>query len=202
MMCAYLLRDEHHAKHGRLYMASERFFDRILSWYRTSLHWALDNPVLILTILVLTVALNVAVIWKIPTGFFPQQDTGSLAGGVQGPQDSSFPAMNDSIQRLEAVIQKDPAVENVIASQAGRAPPTPGIYLSPSNRSTNAKSARPTSSIACVPSSTPFLWPPLSCRLPRTSASADVRATHCTNTPFRPTTFLILLPGDPKSSPR
>ncbi|MGA2813170.1 MAG: efflux RND transporter permease subunit, partial [Candidatus Acidiferrum sp.] len=120
MMCAYLLRDEHHAKHGRLYMASERFFDRILSWYRTSLHWALDNPVLILTILVLTVALNVAVIWKIPTGFFPQQDTGSLAGGVQGPQDSSFPAMNDSIQRLEAVIQKDPAVENVIAFTGGQ----------------------------------------------------------------------------------
>jgi multidrug efflux pump len=119
MMCAYLLRDEQHAKHGRLYMATERFFDRVLSWYRTSLHWALDNPVLILTILILTVALNVAVIMKIPTGFFPQQDTGSLAGGVQGPQDSSYPAMNDSIQRLEAVIQKDPAVQNVIAFTGG-----------------------------------------------------------------------------------
>jgi multidrug efflux pump len=119
MMCAYLLRDEQHAKHGRLYMATERFFDRVLSWYRTSLHWALDNPILILTILILTVALNVAVIMKIPTGFFPQQDTGSLAGGVQGPQDSSYPAMNDSIQRLEAVIQKDPAVQNVIAFTGG-----------------------------------------------------------------------------------
>ncbi len=119
MMCAYLLRDEQHAKHGRVYMATERFFDRVLSWYRTSLHWALDNPILILTILILTVALNVAVIMKIPTGFFPQQDTGSLAGGVQGPQDSSYPAMNDSIQRLEAVIQKDPAVQNVIAFTGG-----------------------------------------------------------------------------------
>jgi len=119
MMCAYLLRDEHSQKHGRLYMASERVFDRILSWYSTSLKWALHNWILILTILVLTIGLNVALIIKIPTGFFPQQDTGSLAGGVQGPQDSSFPAMNDSIQRLEAVIQKDPAVQNVIAFTGG-----------------------------------------------------------------------------------
>ena len=119
MMCAYLLRNEHSQKHGRLYMASERVFDRILSWYSSSLKWALHNWVLILAILVLTIGLNIALILKIPTGFFPQQDTGSLAGGVQGPQDSSFPAMNDSIQRLEAVIQADPAVENVIAFTGG-----------------------------------------------------------------------------------
>src|SRR5271165_6847794 len=100
MMCAYLLRDEHSRKHGRLYMATERFFERLLSWYRTSLHWALDNSVLTLTVLLLTIALNVVLVIKIPKGFFPQQDTGTLGGGVQGPQDSSFPAMNDSIRKL------------------------------------------------------------------------------------------------------
>jgi multidrug efflux pump len=119
MMCAYLLRDEHSKKHGRLYMLTERFFERILSVYSTSLKWALANPALILTILFLTIGLNVALIMKIPTGFFPQQDTGALGGGVQGPQDSSFPAMNDAIQRIEAVIQKDSAVQNVIAFTGG-----------------------------------------------------------------------------------
>jgi multidrug efflux pump len=119
MMCAYLLRHEDSNKHGRMYMATERFFDRVWALYRVTLRWALDNPVLILTILFLTIALNVVLIVRIPKGFFPQQDTGALAGGVQGPQDSSFPAMNDSVQRLEAVIQKDPAVENVIAFTGG-----------------------------------------------------------------------------------
>jgi multidrug efflux pump len=119
MMCAYLLRDEHSKKHGRLYMVTERAFERILSWYRVSLHWALENPWLILVTLILTIGLNWVVILKIQKGFFPQQDTGSLAGGVQGPQDSSFPAMNDSIQKLEAVIQKDPAVQNVMAFTGG-----------------------------------------------------------------------------------
>jgi multidrug efflux pump len=119
MMCAYLLRDEHSRPHGRIYMATERIFERVLSLYRYTLHWVLDNSVLTLTVLLLTIALNVVTVIKIPKGFFPQQDTGSLAGGVQGPQDSSFPVMNDSIQRIEGVIQKDPAVQNVIGFTGG-----------------------------------------------------------------------------------
>ncbi len=119
MMCAYLLRAQHSQKHGRMYMATERMFERVLSWYRSSLHWVLDNPVLTLTVLFLTVALNVALVIKIPKGFFPQQDTGTLGGGVQGPQDSSFPAMNDSIKRIVDVIKSDPAVQNVIAFTGG-----------------------------------------------------------------------------------
>jgi multidrug efflux pump len=119
MMCAYLLRDERKKKHSRVYMVMERFFDRMLSWYRGSLHWVLDNSFLTLTVLFLTVALNVALVMKIPKGFFPQQDTGAMGGAVQGPQDSSFPAMNDAIQKIEAVIKKDPAVDNVIAFTGG-----------------------------------------------------------------------------------
>jgi multidrug efflux pump len=120
MMCAYLLKNEHERKHGRIYMASERFFDWILSLYRRSLHWVLENPGLTLTVLLLTIALNVVLVIKIPKGFFPPQDTGALAGGVQGPQDSSFPAMNSSIIQLAQVIKSDPAVQNVIAFTGGQ----------------------------------------------------------------------------------
>ena len=119
MMCAYLLRDERSTKHGRAYMASEWVFERILAGYRYSLHWVLDNSVLILTVLVLTIALNVVIVYKIPKGFFPQQDVGTLGGSVQGPQDSSFPAMNDAVQKLGAVIVKDSAVQNVIVFTGG-----------------------------------------------------------------------------------
>jgi multidrug efflux pump len=119
MMCAYLLRNEHKQKHGRIYMASEKFFDGALAGYRRSLHWVLDNPALTLTVLFLTIALNVVLVYKIPKGFFPQQDTGTLGGAMQGPQDSSFPVMNDSIQQIEAVINKDPAVQNVMGFTGG-----------------------------------------------------------------------------------
>jgi multidrug efflux pump len=131
MMCAYLLRDERSKKHGRLYTASEKVFEWMLLGYRHSLHWVLDNSVLTLTVLLLTILLNVAIVFKIPKGFFPQQDTGAIAGAVQGPQDASFPSMNDSVQKLEAVIYKDPAVDNVIAfTGGGGATNTGNIFIS------------------------------------------------------------------------
>jgi multidrug efflux pump len=119
MMCAYLLKPERPEGHGRLYNATEKGFDWILNLYRKTLHWVLDHPLLTLAVLFLTIALNVVVIMKIPKGFFPVEDTGALSGAVQGPQDSSFPAMDSAIQQIGAVIKKDPAVANVIAFTGG-----------------------------------------------------------------------------------
>jgi multidrug efflux pump len=119
MMCAYLLKDERNKKRGRMYQWSEKFFAWMLSTYRRSLIWVLDNSVLMLVVLLLTVALNVVLIMRIPKGFFPQQDTGAIGGGLQGPQDASFPLMNDSIKQIVGVIKSDPAVANVIAFTGG-----------------------------------------------------------------------------------
>jgi len=130
MMCALLLKNEREQKHGRIYQANERAFDWVLSKYRSSLHWVLDHPGLTLTVLFLTIALNVLLIITIPKGFFPQQDTGAITGGMQGPQDASFPAMNDSIQQIVGVIRNDPAVANVIAFTGGGGATNTGfIYI-------------------------------------------------------------------------
>jgi multidrug efflux pump len=116
MMCAHILKPhKQDERHNFLYRASERGFERLLSGYRHSLLWALDNSALMLIVLALTVALNVVLVLKIPKGFFPQQDTGVLVGGVQGPQDASFPEMDNSVRQLVNVIVHDPAVANVNA---------------------------------------------------------------------------------------
>src|SRR5208283_4367548 len=130
MMCAYLLRDERAEKHGRIYMANEKFFDWVLLLYRRSLHWVLDNPTFTLVVLFLIIALNVVLIVKIPKGFFPVVDTGAIAGGVQGPQDSSFLAMDNALQQIVGVIKNDPAVENMIAFTGGGGATNSGfIYI-------------------------------------------------------------------------
>jgi len=130
MMCAYFLRSERAEKHGRMYAASEKFFDWVLSLYRDSLHWVLDHPMLTLSVLFVTIALNVVLIVKIPKGFFPVEDTGSITGSVRGPQDSSFPAMDGSIRQIGAVIKNDPAVANVIAfTGGGGATNTGSLYI-------------------------------------------------------------------------
>ena len=119
MMCAFLLRDERAAAHGRLYMASEKAFDRVLAWYRGSLRWVLEHPLPTLIVLFLTIAFNVLLIIKIPKGFFPVEDTGAISGALRGAQDSSFPSMNSAMQVVAGIIKKDPAVANVISFAGG-----------------------------------------------------------------------------------
>jgi multidrug efflux pump len=130
MMCAVLLRDEHTQKHGKLYAWNERTFNALVSFYTRTLRHVLDHPVMTLVVLGITIALNVVLIVKLPKGFFPVQDTGALSGGMQGPQDASFSSMNDSLQKIVAVIKQDPGVDNVIAFTGGSgATNTGNIYI-------------------------------------------------------------------------
>jgi len=119
MMCAFLLKDEREIKHGRIFKASEKGFEWLLTVYSRSLTWVLRNPGLMLTVLLLTIGLNFYLIGVIPKGFFPQQDTGAMMGMVQGPQDASFPVMDNSVRQLVRVIKADPAVAHVNAYTGG-----------------------------------------------------------------------------------
>ena len=120
MMCAYLLKDERTVKHGRAYRISEKGIYVDASPPTAALSaWVLKHPWPVFVVLLLTIALNFYPHRIIPKGFFPQQDTGAITGGVQGPQDASFAVMNNSILQLVNVIKADPAVANVIAYTGG-----------------------------------------------------------------------------------
>src|SRR5436190_11250318 len=115
-MCAKFLRPENERRHGRLYRASEKVFDGILSGYRGSLGWVLDHPLLMLGVTLGTACLSVYLYVVVPKGFFPQQDTGRLTGNVRVPPDVSFAVGSEKLQEFARIIQADPAVENVGAS--------------------------------------------------------------------------------------
>jgi multidrug efflux pump len=133
MMCAYLLKDERTIKHGRAYQISERGFTWMVSVYSRSLKWVLEHPTPMLILLLLTIALNFYLIDIIPKGFFPQQDTGVITGNARGPQDASFPVMDNSILQIEKVIQADPAVANVIAHTGSGNTASINVALKPLN---------------------------------------------------------------------
>jgi multidrug efflux pump len=117
MMCSVLLRKK--AAHGKLYMASERAFERILKGYEHSLSWVLEHSMLVLIIFIATVVLNVFLFIVIPKGFFPQQDTGRLNGSIVADQAISFQAMQLKIQRFAAIVKEDPAVDTVLMFSGG-----------------------------------------------------------------------------------
>ena len=117
-MCARLLRVRHPApaQAARPPGLIARFLRGIVHGYEQSLHWALAHKPFMLGILIATIGLNGYLYVIIPKGFFPQQDTGMLGGGIQGDQSSSFLLMRGKVQQFEKLVRADPAVETVSAS--------------------------------------------------------------------------------------
>jgi multidrug efflux pump len=129
MMSALLLKPHSQEKHNRWYVASERFFKGMLDHYESSLLRVLDHQPLTLMVALGTLALSIFLFMVVPKGFFPQQDTGRLMGAVQADQDTSFQAMHDRLTELVTTIDKDPAVDNVIAFTGGGATNTANMYI-------------------------------------------------------------------------
>ncbi|WP_302074289.1 efflux RND transporter permease subunit [Burkholderia glumae] len=122
MMCARLLPEaDAHREEGRLARWLEGGFARLQRGYDASLLWALRHPRLILLSLAATVALNVLLYVKVPKGFFPQQDTGLMIGGIQADQSTSFQAMKVKFSEMMRIVQSDPNVASVAGFSGGRA---------------------------------------------------------------------------------
>src|SRR5215467_11125034 len=86
MMCARLLKDESHKRHGRIYLLFERGFDALLGLYERGLKIALRHRFVTLMVMLGTVVLTGYLYVVIPKGFFPQQDTGMILGITEGAQ--------------------------------------------------------------------------------------------------------------------
>ena len=130
MMCSRLLKHIREQDKSRLYQLSERGFQWMLRTYERSLTWVLEHSALTLAVLLMTIAFNIYLFMIVPKGFFPQQDNGTIFGGIQGSQDISFQAMQAATRRIVDVVKSDPAVENSMAFTGGNTASNSGfIYL-------------------------------------------------------------------------
>jgi len=130
MMCALLLQHDRPEDHGRLYTTSEKFFSWMLRTYERSLGWVLRHEAFTLAVLLITIGVNIYLFIVVPKGFFPQQDNGTIYGGIQGAQDISFQSMQSLSKLFVDRIKSDPAVENVMAYTGGNGAVNGGfVYL-------------------------------------------------------------------------
>src|SRR6185437_2004198 len=119
MLCAKFLQSQKGRKHGLIYRFSERVFEDMLYFYRVTLRAVLKHPQVTLVLTILTVAVNIYLYVIVPKGFFPQEDTGRISGYIQASQDISFTAMSQKLRQYVAIVQRDPAVANVVGFTGG-----------------------------------------------------------------------------------
>ncbi len=117
MMCARLLkRTREERPPGFLARFSEGVFRWVQSFYADTLYIALRHRWATLITLAGIIWLNLWLFSILPKGFFPQQDTGLLIGGLNADQSISFQAMREKLIEAAKIVQADPAVANVNAS--------------------------------------------------------------------------------------
>jgi HAE1 family hydrophobic/amphiphilic exporter-1 len=108
MLCSRWLKPGAHLEH------SDPLFERVVVFYRRTLHLALDHRRLTMiasgVLLLLTIALFVIV----PKGFLPEDDMGMLFGIVEGPQGNSFEDQAKSQKALTPLILADKDIRDVI----------------------------------------------------------------------------------------
>ncbi len=183
MMCARLLKRQRDEDHNKVFRASERAFNSVLATYERTLGWVLQHSGLTLTVLLLTIMLNGYLFYIVPKGFFPQQDNGTVFGGIQGEQDISFQAMQADTLRFVNMIKTDPAVQNVMAFTGGQGAANSGfIYLAlkPLNeRKTSASQVinRLRPKLVSIPGATVFLQAGQDLRIGGRSSSAQYQYT-------------------------
>ncbi|MFK0167080.1 efflux RND transporter permease subunit [Rhizobium sp. NPDC090279] len=104
---------------GRFYRTGEAFFDWLLSLYARSLTPVIRHRYLTLLIFLGTVVLTGYLFATAPKGFFPEQDTGFIAGLSQASPDISFSEMAKLQERVSTIILRDPAVYSVFMDIGG-----------------------------------------------------------------------------------
>lgn len=104
---------------ARIGLAWGNALEAVQNSYGASLTVVLRHPVITLMALALIIVCNVWLYIVIPKGFFPQQDTGVLMGGIRADQSSSFQANVGKLEKLMEQIRQDPAVAQVSGHVSG-----------------------------------------------------------------------------------
>jgi hydrophobic/amphiphilic exporter-1 (mainly G- bacteria), HAE1 family len=119
MLCSRFLRPVSEERHGKLYAASERFFDGMLSVYDRTLRVTLKYRA---TTMLVSAAVLVATVYLFmitPKGFLPDEDTGQIFVFTEGAQGISFDGMVQHQLALTQLIMKEPWVDSFMSTAAG-----------------------------------------------------------------------------------
>jgi multidrug efflux pump len=116
MMCAWMLKP--HTEHDPHSIAGlfDRVFGAVTRFYERTLAVVMRFRVTTLLVAIGTALLTALLAMVVPKGFFPQQDTGMIAGVSEAAPDVSFERLRERQQALVELLRTDPDVESVTTS--------------------------------------------------------------------------------------
>jgi multidrug efflux pump len=120
MMAAYLVgKPKPYANKSWFGRLSDDSVSAMTRFYERALDLALDSGPVIVVLLIATIGLNFYLFSIIPKGFFPEEDTGQMIGGLQADQSSSFQITQKRLDQFVNIIGADKDVQTVVAFIGG-----------------------------------------------------------------------------------
>src|SRR3989449_512807 len=119
MLCSRFLRPRHGEKHGRLFNAFERIHQGMLRAYDVSLQYALRHRLATMALSLFLVVATGYLFVKIPKGFLPSEDTGSIFIFTETVQGTSFDDLVRHQLQVMAILQQDPNVDATMSFLGG-----------------------------------------------------------------------------------
>lgn len=128
MLCAKILRVP--KRHGAVYKALERGFDRMARGYTTMLRGAVTRPGVVLGATVLLLLGAFAVFRTLKREFLPADDRGVIMSSVIAPEGSTLAYLDRYQGQVEAVMRSQPEVETVFSILGRGGSPNGGFVVS------------------------------------------------------------------------
>jgi HAE1 family hydrophobic/amphiphilic exporter-1 len=126
MLCSRFLRTADEHEQSLMHKIAEAAFEKGLNWYRVSLRYALRHRLLVLGTFFAMVIASGVVLYLMPKGFLPSEDTGQIFGMTEAAQGISFDDMVRHQKSVADIVAKDPNVAGFMSSVGAGGPNTSG----------------------------------------------------------------------------
>jgi HAE1 family hydrophobic/amphiphilic exporter-1 len=101
---------------GRVYGASEKWFDRLHNRYKNTLAWALSHRKRVITGVTVLFIASLALIPRVGAEFMPTMDEGYVKVTVDMPNGTSLEETDRAITAVERLAERIPEVKNIYSS--------------------------------------------------------------------------------------
>jgi hydrophobic/amphiphilic exporter-1 (mainly G- bacteria), HAE1 family len=120
MLSSRFIRPPGEVQHHALFNLFERFFDGLLSTYRTGLKWSLAHRRVMVALTVVITVGTVVLFIILPKGFVPSQDIGMISGQTEAIEGISFDSMVRHQKQAGEILRADPNIEAFMLSAGAR----------------------------------------------------------------------------------
>ena len=119
MLCSRFLHSNHERRHGWLFNAFERGFGSMLHVYDRTLTFSLRHRFATLAVNIALAVLTGLLFTRVPKGFMPTEDLGTIMGASESTEDVSFARMARMQYQAQEAARKNPFVRSVGAGVGG-----------------------------------------------------------------------------------